>query len=263
MKNNTDIAATWHSTLTIVIPTFNSIADLPACLESVRSVLGKLLGKTVFVLIQDGQSTDGTREYADNINTSGITLASEQDRGVYDAMNKAIARADTDWMYFLGSDDRLLPDFKVMLDQLTNTGNIYYSNVRFATSGKRYDGAFSTVKLAFRNICHQSMFFPSHILKQHPYSLDYPVKSDWASNIRFIASIPFQHVDLDVALYNDNGGLSSTHEDTHFKRDKAKLFHDSHGLWLKLLCDISPTVTKIYHFAIRQKKKRRKEFRNI
>tara|TARA_A100000171_G_scaffold33155_1_gene31558 strand:+ start:2197 stop:2970 length:774 start_codon:yes stop_codon:yes gene_type:complete len=250
----------YQPALTIVIPTFNSIVNLPACLESVQSVLGTLLGRTVFVLIQDGRSTDGTREYAENINSSGITLVSEQDSGVYDAMNKAVARAGTDWIYFLGSDDRLLPDFKVVLSRLTNTNQIYYANVRFSSNGKPYDGAFSPAKLVFRNICHQSIFFPRHILRKEPYSLSYPVKSDWASNIRFFASIPFQYIDLNVALYNDSGGLSSTYEDVEFERDKAKLFHDFHGYWLKLLCGLSPIVTKIYHFSIRHKTEGRKKF---
>ncbi|MBM70877.1 MAG: hypothetical protein CME43_15535 [Haliea sp.] len=263
MRNNADIAATWRSTLTIVIPTFNSITDLPACLKSVQSILGHLVGETVFVVIQDGLSTDGTKEYVENISSNGISFVSEEDKGVYDAMNRAVARTNTEWIYFLGSDDRLLPGFEVMLSQLTSTDNIYYGNVRLGSSAKRYDGSFSTVKLVFRNICHQSMFFPTHVLKQHPYSLDYPIKSDWASNIRLFASTPFQHVNVDVALYNDNHGLSSTYEDKQFKRDKAKLFREFHGYWSKLLCDISPTITKIYHLATRKKKKGLIEFRNI
>lgn len=248
----------FQPTLTIVIPTFNSIEDLPECLDSVRSVLGELLGKTVFVLIQDGRSTDGTIEYAENLKTKGITFISEQDKGVYDAMNKAIARTDTDWIHFLGSDDRLLPDFIAMLNQLRSASSIYYANVKFASTGKRYDGYFSLVKLAFRNICHQSMFFPSQILKNEPYSLDYPIKSDWAQNIRLFASIPFQYVDLDVAIYNDNNGLSSTYKDSIFEKHKANLFYQSHGHWLKLVCYIVPTATRIFHFASRKKRKKEK-----
>lgn len=248
--------------LTIVIPTYNSINDLPECLDSIRSVLGELLGRAVVVLIQDGQSTDGTVEYAENINKKGITLISERDKGVYDAMNKAIARTETDWVYFLGSDDRLLPDFRAMLDQLKGTEFIYYANVRFASSGKQYDGVFSPIKLVFRNISHQSIFFPSQILKRSPYSLLYPVKSDWARNIQLFARVPFKHVDLDVAIYNDDGGLSSTYEDAQFEKDKPSIFYESHGYSLKLLCDIAPTVTQIFHLAIRRKKKVRAEFRN-
>jgi glycosyltransferase involved in cell wall biosynthesis len=260
LKNNSDMNPNCAPTLTIIIPTFNSIEHLPICMDSIRHVLGRSLGNEVCVLIQDGGSTDGTMAFAQSLNTNGIRVISEQDRGVYDAMNKATKNTDTDWVYFLGSDDRLLPDFSAMPGQLIDTGRIYYANVRYASSGKRYDGPFSLFKLAFRNICHQSMFFPRQILEKEQYSLDYPIKSDWAHNIRLFAKLPFQHVDLDVALYNDSGGLSSTYEDVQFEKDKAKLFHESHGYWLKLLCFLVPTATRVFHLAIRRNKKKPVEF---
>jgi glycosyltransferase involved in cell wall biosynthesis len=257
------MTATCPPKLTIVIPTFNSIEELPGCLESIRSALGELLGNTIIVIVQDGQSTDGTKEYLENTNTDGIIFLSEQDSGVYDAMNKAISRAETDWIYFLGSDDRLLPDFRTMLGQLKSTEYIYYANVRFARSGKRYDGSFSSIKLVFRNISHQSIFFPSQILKRNPYSLCYPIKSDWAKNIQLFSCTPFKHVALDIAIYNDEGGLSSTYDDAHFEKDKADLFYQSFGYGLKFLCGIAPTVTQIFHFMIGRKKKTLSKFRNI
>lgn len=255
LKNKPDMTANCPPALTIIIPTYNSIKDLPECLESIHSVLGDLLGTAVVVHVQDGKSTDGTVEYAKNINTKGISFISEQDKGVYDAMNKAIARTKTDWAYFLGSDDRLLPDFRAMPHQLKSTEFIYYANVRFASSGKQYGGVFSPIKLVFRNISHQSMFFPSHILKRNPYSLLYPVKSDWAKNIQLFACVPFKHIDLDVAVYNDEGGLSSTYEDTQFEKDKASIFYESHGYRLKFLCSIAPKITQIFHTATRRKKR--------
>lgn len=248
--------------LTIIIPTFNSIEHLPICMDSIQRVLGSSLGNEVSVLIQDGGSTDGTMAYAQELNMKGVKVVSDQDRGVYDAMNKAIKSTNTDWVYFLGSDDRLLPNFKAMPDKLIDTGCIYYANVRYASSGKRYDGAFSLFKLAFRNICHQSMFFPRQILEKEPYSLDYPIKSDWAHNIRLFAKIPFQHVDLEVALYNDSVGLSSTYEDEQFQKEKANLFFESHGYWLKLLCFLVPTATWTFHLVCRRKRKTRGKFRN-
>ena len=55
-------------------------------------------------IVQDGGSTDGTvdklRPHADR-----IKLVSERDSGVYDAWNRALARATGDWAIFLGADD--------------------------------------------------------------------------------------------------------------------------------------------------------------
>lgn len=55
-------------------------------------------------IVQDGGSTDGTleilRPHADR-----IKLVSEPDSGIYDAWNRALARATGDWAIFLGADD--------------------------------------------------------------------------------------------------------------------------------------------------------------
>jgi glycosyltransferase len=59
----------------------------------------------VELVVIDGASTDGTRDvlqgYADRV---GV-LASEPDRGIYDALNKGIARATGEVVGFLHSDD--------------------------------------------------------------------------------------------------------------------------------------------------------------
>ena len=58
-------------------------------------------------LIQDGNSTDGTRKFLDGLSKEcgGLSIVSEVDSGVYDAFNRAVSRARGKWIYFLGSDD--------------------------------------------------------------------------------------------------------------------------------------------------------------
>lgn len=248
-EGNIAMILTCPPLLTIIIPTYNSLAQLPACLINIRTVLGDLLGSSVAVLVQDGGSTDGTVEFAETNKARGITFVSEQDKGVYDAMNKAVSKTCTEWVFFLGSDDRLLPGFRQALSRLCSTGVIYYANVRLASNAKRYDGVFSPRKLVFRNICHQSMFIPTRILRGEPYCLEYPIKSDWAQNIQWFAKIDFQHIDLDVAIFNDKGGLSSTYKDSAFERKKPELFRESHGTYLMLACYLAPTLADIFHLA--------------
>ena len=45
-------------------------------------------------LIVDGASTDGTVEMVESLNVGGTRIYSEPDRGIYDAMNKAISLAE-------------------------------------------------------------------------------------------------------------------------------------------------------------------------
>ena len=89
--------------ISVVIATRNSAATLARALDS---IFGQTFaGREVLVI--DGASTDGTvdllRRYAPRL----AHWESEPDRGLYHAFNKGVARAQGEWLYFLGSDDYL------------------------------------------------------------------------------------------------------------------------------------------------------------
>ena len=89
--------------LSIIIPTFNSAKTLSRCLDSVISQ-----SFTDWeVLMMDGVSNDDTIKIASSYQDSRIQIYSEPDKGIYDAMNKGIDKAQGEWLYFLGSDDWL------------------------------------------------------------------------------------------------------------------------------------------------------------
>ncbi|MBI4396550.1 MAG: glycosyltransferase [Elusimicrobia bacterium] len=73
--------------------------------RTIRSVLSQTYAPIEYIVI-DGQSTDGTldivRRYEDQIDF----WISEPDGGIYDAMNKGIARANGEWIQLLNGDDR-------------------------------------------------------------------------------------------------------------------------------------------------------------
>jgi glycosyltransferase involved in cell wall biosynthesis len=58
-------------------------------------------------LIVDGASTDATAEIVRAHQHPRLKWASERDKGIYDAMNKGLARAEGDYVLFLNSDDFL------------------------------------------------------------------------------------------------------------------------------------------------------------
>ena len=88
--------------ISIITPTYNSADTLRDTIESVLSQKGV----SVEYIIIDGGSTDGTldiiRAYGDRI----ARVVSEQDEGLYDAMNKGIRLASGDIVGILNSDDR-------------------------------------------------------------------------------------------------------------------------------------------------------------
>src|ERR1700683_2957242 len=89
-------------------------------------------------------------------------------------MNKGIDSSSGQWMYFLGSDDKLynekvLDDVKNLLIKLKS--NVIYGNVKivgdtsWAKDGEIYDGVFDKKKLLKKNICHQSVFYNRNFIR--------------------------------------------------------------------------------------------------
>ena len=56
-------------------------------------------------IIQDGGSTDGTQQIIERLDHPAVSVVSESDNGIYDAINRGIARATGDVIGLLHSDD--------------------------------------------------------------------------------------------------------------------------------------------------------------
>src|SRR5690606_10153742 len=95
--------------ISIIIPTYNSAKTLR---QALTSVVGQTY-KKIEVLIIDGCSNDDTlvivQSYA--AEDSRLKWVTEPDNGIYDAMNKGIQLAKGEWLYFLGSDDKLHDEY--------------------------------------------------------------------------------------------------------------------------------------------------------
>ena len=86
--------------------------------EGLRKTLASVASQTytdIEHIIVDGASTDGSvdviREY-ETINLSStnpirIVWVSEKDKGIYDAMNKGVAKASGEYLLFLNGGDAL------------------------------------------------------------------------------------------------------------------------------------------------------------
>ena len=203
----------------IIIPTFNAGKTLSFCLDSVLIQSFQ----DFEILIIDAVSSDNTmsivEEYA-AANTA-ITWISEKDKGIYDAMNKSISLAKGEWLYFLGSDDKLY-DAEV-LKKIMNSLNenhsldVLYGNVSSNRLGI-YDGEFNAGKIRLKNICHQAIFLRKTVFeKVGLYNIKYRANADWDHNFRWFFSdlIQKKHVDILVAVYAD-GGFSSVNNDDEF-----------------------------------------------
>lgn len=76
--------------ISVITASYNSAATI---VDTVESVLGQE-GADVEYLVIDGGSSDGTLARLEPYKDRIATIVSEPDKGMYDAMNKGIARCD-------------------------------------------------------------------------------------------------------------------------------------------------------------------------
>lgn len=92
---------------TLVTVTYNAEKTIGRTLQSVES---QSFGDMEHI-IMDGASTDGTiamaEDYKKRNPERSITIVSERDSGLYDAMNKAIGKARGEFVCFLNAGDKL------------------------------------------------------------------------------------------------------------------------------------------------------------
>jgi len=113
------------ASVSVIIAVFNRAGTLQRCLDSV-------FAQTVVpleVIVCDGGSTDGSREIIEANRTMLAYWQSQPDRGVPHAWNMALAHATSDWVCFLGADDRFArPDsVATMLEAATDPATNFVS----------------------------------------------------------------------------------------------------------------------------------------
>ena len=180
--------------LSLITPTFNSAALLPAALASVDL-------RPVEHLLADGGSTDGTLALVQG--TPGLQLLPGPDRGIYDALNKGIFAAQGEIIGLLNSDDRyppgalaavlncfaLNPDVEVV----SGAADVFVSAGQGERVIARHDdasrNAFTPMNMMREVPIINARFFRRRVFDRlGGFSLDYPLGADRELLIRWAAA---------------------------------------------------------------------------
>lgn len=104
--------------VSVVTPTFNAVRYLPDCVASVRHAFS---GMDYEHIVADGGSRDGTVDFLQQ--QDDLIWFSEPDNGMYDALNKAIARASGAVIGHLNADEQYnRPGLHAAVDALATSG---------------------------------------------------------------------------------------------------------------------------------------------
>lgn len=185
--------------LSVVVVCKNPGPRLVATLESIwaqRWVQPELI-------VIDGGSTDGTVVWLERQRAQLTALVSEPDRGVYEAMNKGVARTGGDWVLFLGADDRLFGDtiLSEMSEWLTKTEAGVVVGEAVYDDGRTYRLRSRVRPLARNFIHHQASFYRRTLFAEAGgFDPDLRIMGDYDFNLRLWKNhTRFKSVPLRVA----------------------------------------------------------------
>jgi Glycosyltransferases involved in cell wall biogenesis len=196
--------------------------------RTIKSVVGQSYMDFEYIVI-DGGSTDGSvdviREYANKIDY----WVSEPDGGIYNAMNKGVARAHGEYCIFLNSGDCFYD--KTVLERVYSTNHIEDIVIGKLCSASDSKGLFqppmsgriSLYYLYSSTIPHQSSFIRTELLRKIPYDESLKIVSDWKFFVQAIIleNCSVRYVDANVALFDMEGVSTSNPERMWEEKEKV------------------------------------------
>jgi len=211
--------------INVIIVTYNAAKTLQKCLDSIYSQQYPAID----IIIIDGKSTDETVQLLQNNIKHLAYWKSEEDSGIYDAMNKAVRHLTGDWVYFLGADDELRPEFSDMAYELNDPHVIYYGNV--LSDGIKRSGELSPYYMAKGGIYHQAIIYPKAVFDKYRFNTQYKIVADNVLNMQCYGdkTFSFQYKDHLIANFN-HLGISGTEVDKVFEKDKSALILKNFGV---------------------------------
>ena len=240
-------------TFSIITITYNAASVV---LPTLDSVLIQQHPDVEHIII-DGASQDDTlrmvRDYvrrSDEMdNGHQVVVCSEPDRGIYDAMNKGLAKASGDYVCFLNAGDRL-PEADTLLNLAMEAESLGYGCLPAVLYGDTdiIDGEGRFLhhrrlsppdKLSWRSfrqgmlVCHQAFYARRDLAQATPYDLRYRFSADVDWCIRVMKKAAGEGASLCrvpgvIALYLREGQTTRHHRES--LRERFDVMRRHYGL---------------------------------
>jgi glycosyltransferase len=242
--------------LTIITVTYNS---LPTLKDAYASLCAQTYTQWEWVL-QDGASTDGTMEWVRSLNDPRVSAQSEKDSGIYDALNKAIHRANGEWIGLLHSDDLYPNDevlklvFEASVGKDAIYGDLQYVQASDVSKVLRYwkSGAFSpTLLLKGWMPPHPTLFLRKAIYERiGEFDTQFKIAADYDFILRVFAQPHLKiHYLPQVLMLMRQGGASSKVSNLVAKSKEDLRIMRKNGLPFALFVLLRKIGSKISQFV--------------
>lgn len=211
--------------LSIITINYNNRIGLLKTIESIRS---QSFIEFEWIII-DGGSTDGSKDLIEENHQLLAFWCSERDNGIYNAMNKGIARATGEYIHFLNSGDTLYSSdvYRQILPRLEGE-DIVYGNISKKDHGKiMIDRGFHSNHITCYQMISGTIFHPAAFIKKElfssvgKYDENLKIVSDWKFFFEAIVlhKSSVKYVNITVANF-DTEGISSSNKEKNKEERK-------------------------------------------
>jgi len=170
--------------------------------------------------VVDGASTDGAAELALSFHLSGLAHAtSAPDQGIFDAMNRGLARATGEYVVFMNAGDEFASE--KTLARVAQALELQRPDLLYGNSLARYHGDRLSEKLARGHqrlaygmfACHQTLYYKRDVLGDLHYDTALRIAGDYDFTARFMQRArKIIRLPLPLAIF-DLSGMSSKQKD--------------------------------------------------
>lgn len=204
--------------VSVITVAYNAAGTIAQTIDSVKA---QTYGSIEHIVI-DGVSTDATVSIVQNHADARLTLISEPDRGIYDAMNKGLDRANGDIVCFLNADDhyahsqvlsRVVAHMRELnLDALI--GDVgFFRETDSSRMVRRYrSDRFHPSRLAWGWMpAHPALFFSRSVVQRvGRFKTDYRIAGDFDYIVRAFYGHDLRYRHLPEVLVHMHTGGAST-----------------------------------------------------
>lgn len=176
--------------------------------KTIESVIAQSTSLFEYIVV-DGDSNDGSIEVISQNNQFISKWVSESDRGIYNAMNKAVKMATGEYCIFMNSGDVFYSE--TVIEQLLNInfseeyvlGSVISSNIGLLKAKK----TLSMADFVFGSIAHQASLIKRSLLLNYPYDEDLRIVADWKFCIQTLIfnNCTYKAIDVIIAKEEPNG----------------------------------------------------------
>ena len=251
-----------HPLISIIIPSFNN-GDKLICL--LASIIEQTYDNYEIIII-DGGSSDNTLDVISKNRAKISYFVSENDDGIFDAMNKGIRASSGEWVFFIGCDDLFYNKFileNIFANKNLTETDVLYGKIYNQTKGM-YEGEEinSKMELLSKPFWHQAIFYKKTIFNSTGlYEIKYKISADTVFNLKTYCKYDYNWMFIDNTVTTFSGdGISSFAFDSEYHKDQKRLYFDlfkelpigkiynglQHNLYMEIKFGKLLTVFKMY-----------------